>query len=178
VKGTPFELVRHLILYDFGIHWFDLVLCLMHPRQPSRIYASLSRSPGQTIKPALLGQAIIEFDEGQASLVFDGDTHCGFVDTTIVTGTKGTLASTGPDHRHQEVTLYTSEGYAKPSLTGCWFPDGFHGTMGELLCSIEEAREPTINARDNLKSLALCFAATASADTHQPVIPGTVRRID
>ena len=29
VKGTPFESVRHLILYDFGIHWFDFVRTIM-----------------------------------------------------------------------------------------------------------------------------------------------------
>jgi len=49
--------------------------------------------------------------------------------------------------------------------------------MGELLCSIEEDRTPSIDARDNLISLALCFAAVASSETHQPVVPGTIRRL-
>ena len=29
VKGTLFESVRHLILYDFAIHWFDFVRTIM-----------------------------------------------------------------------------------------------------------------------------------------------------
>ncbi len=62
----------------------------------------------------------------------------------------------------------------QPTLVGKWFPDGFHGTMGELLCSIEENRTPTIDAARNLQSLALCFAAVASAESHQPVVPGSV----
>ena len=68
-------------------------------------------------------------------------------------------------------------GVSKPKIKGAWFPDGFHGTMGELLCAIEENREPTNSARNNLASLALCFAAVASAECGQPVVPGTVRRL-
>ena len=92
-----------------------------------------------------------------------------------VAGSRGTALSTGPDLKRQTITLYTSEGHATPKLHGCWFPDGFHGTMGELLSAIEEDREPTHSARNNLRTLELCFAAVASAERHQPVIPGTVR---
>jgi hypothetical protein len=49
--------------------------------------------------------------------------------------------------------------------------------MGELLCAIEEQREPTHSARNNLDSLALCFAALASADRGGPVRPGSVTAI-
>jgi predicted dehydrogenase len=129
------------------------------------------------VKPALLGQALIEFDQGQASLVFDGDTQFGPSDVTYVTGTKGTIVSTGPDLKHQTLTLHTSEGWASPKLEGCWFPDGFHGTMGELLCAIEKDRQPFNNARDNLNSLALCFAAVASAESHEAMRPGDIRRL-
>jgi hypothetical protein len=51
------------------------------------------------------------------------------------------------------------------------------GAMGELLCAIEERREPENAAAGNLDSLALAFAAMVSADTGQPQIPGAVRRI-
>ena len=49
--------------------------------------------------------------------------------------------------------------------------------MAELLTSIEEDREPANGARDNLESLALCFAAVASAERNKPVVPGTVRKM-
>lgn len=177
IAGSEFEDIRHLILYDFGIHWFDMIMCLMHPRKPRRVFASVANSPVQTVRPPLLGQALVEFDTGQASLAFDGDTRYGSTDATFITGTKGTLVSTGPDLTRQEVTLYTQAGHAVPPLRGSWFPDGFHGAMGELLCSIEEDRVPLHNARDNLESLALCFAAMESADVHQAVIPGKIRRV-
>jgi len=63
----------------------------------------------------------------------------------------------------------------KIPLEGKWFPDGFRGTLGEFLRSIEEKREPSIGARDNLRSLELCFAALASADTGKPIKPGQAR---
>ena len=58
-----------------------------------------------------------------------------------------------------------------------WFKNGFLGTMAELLCAIREDREPTNGARDNLRSLALCFAAMASADSGESRVPGSVRKI-
>jgi hypothetical protein len=41
--------------------------------------------------------------------------------------------------------------------------------MGELLCAIEENREPENSAADNLKSLAIVLAAMKSADEQIPV---------
>ena len=46
--------------------------------------------------------------------------------------------------------------------------------MGELLCAIEENRRPWNNAKDNLESLQLCFAACASADKGGAVDPHNV----
>ena len=49
--------------------------------------------------------------------------------------------------------------------------------MAELLCAIEEDREPSNSARENLNSLALCFAAVKSADTGREQVPGKVRKM-
>jgi predicted dehydrogenase len=131
-------------------------------------------SPAQRATPALLGHTLIEYDQAQVSLIFNGDTLYGKQDTTTVIGTKGTLVSQGPSLAEQTVTLYTADGSATPTLTGSWFPDGFRGTMGELLCAIEERRQPENNGRQNLRSLALCFAAIASAESGQPQQPGQI----
>lgn len=177
VKGTPFEDIRHLILYDFAIHWFDILSCFMDEKKPSRVYASTARSATQPIEPALLAQVLVEYEDAQATLVFDAETRYGQQDTTHIVGSKGSLTSSGPDLKKQSVTLTTASGIARPRLVGTWFEDGFHGTMGELLCAIEEDREPTNSARNNLKSLELCFASVASAERHRPVVPGTVKKM-
>jgi predicted dehydrogenase len=177
VAGTPFEHVEHLIMYDFAIHWFDIVRCLMAGKEVQRVYGSVARSPTQTVMPPLLAQALIEFPDAQASLAFDADTNYGRQDRTYIAGSEGSIQSVGPSDKIQQLTFMTPHGNWQPALKGSWFPDGFHGTMGELLCSIEENRTPSIDAADNLKSLALCFAAVASAQRHQPVVPGSVRTL-
>ena len=64
----------------------------------------------------------------------------------FVAGSEGAISSAGPDQDHQQVELTTAAGVARPKLVGSWFPDGFHGTMGELLSAIEEKREPMNSA--------------------------------
>ncbi len=124
-----------------------------------------------------MAQALIEYDDAQASLVFDANVRFGAQDRTYLAGTEGAITSIGPTLSEQTVTLHTSAGQASPVLEGSWFPDGFHGAMAELLCAIEENRAPANNARDNLRSLGLCFAAVASSEDGQPKTPGAVRTL-
>lgn len=177
IRGSLFESLRHLILYDFGIHWFDILSCFLRGRKALRVHASVAAAPGQTVRPPLLAQAIVEYEGAQGSLFFDAFTRWGEQDTTIVAGTAGCAMSTGPDLNAQTVTFSSAAGVARPELSGRWFPDGFHGTMGELLRSIEERREPENSARDTLDGLALCFAAIASADSGEAYRPGSLRRL-
>jgi predicted dehydrogenase len=177
VRGTAFEKVYHLILYDFAIHWFDFLSSVTPKQRALRVYASTAVSPTQDIMPALLGQAAIEFPRGQATLVFDGHAQHGPWDEGYVAGSHGTLRSFGPSVNRQTVELTRDEADFRPHLEGSWFPDGFHGTMGELLCAIEEQRQPSHDARSNLRSLELSFAAVASAMRHEPIVPGSVRRL-
>jgi predicted dehydrogenase len=202
VRGTPFERVHHLILYDFAIHWFDFVTTILgtrdwglgaggllstalptssvpspQPPAPKRVYANLARSSTQSIAPPLLAQVAIEYESAQATLIFDAHTKHGRIDRTHIVGSDGTVRSEGMTSETQRVELVTATGIARPRLKGAWFPDGFHGTMAELLCAIEEHRQPTHSARNNLQSLALCFAAVASAERGEPVVPGSVRNL-
>lgn len=177
VQGTAFEKVYHLILYDFGIHWFDFLTTVMGKERPLRVFASTAVSPTQDVWPALLGQAAIEYPRAQATLAFDGHAPHGPWDETYIAGSLGTMRSFGLDVNRQTVELSRAEGDFRPSLVGSWFPDGFHGTMGELLCAVEQKRRPAHDARNNLQSLELAFAAVASAMRHEPIVPGTVRRL-
>jgi predicted dehydrogenase len=176
IAGTPFEKIEDLVLYDFGIHWFDFVQSIVGERARS-VFASTSVAAGQDAKAPLLAQAMIRLDRGQASLVFDGATPFGPRDATVITGTKGTLTSDGPDLGQQVVTLTTAEGIARPRLHGTWFNDGFRGAMGALLVAIEDDCEPENGAAENLHSLALAFAAIRSRLTGQEVAVGSATRL-
>jgi predicted dehydrogenase len=176
-KGTEFEKVEDLILYDFAIHWFDFVCSLLPDRQIKRVYASKSFAAGQEVKVPLLAQAVVEFDGGQASLVFDGYARYGHMDSTYIAGSAGSIFSTGPNMSEQTLQYFSKDGVAKPELRGTWFAEGFHGTMGELLCAIEEDRAPLNSAEDNLRSLALAFTAIASANEGRAFKFGEVTKL-
>jgi len=61
-----------------------------------------------------------------------------------------------------------------PTWPQVWFPDAFEGTMGELLCSLEEGRESILSGRDNLNTIALVEACYRSLDQHRPVRPAEI----
>src|SRR5499426_2724011 len=177
IIGTKFEEIESLVLYDFGVHWFDLAAHFFEGREALRVSAFATRASGQRAKPPMLAQAIIEFEDGQASIVFNANVEYGQEDRTVIAGTEGTIVSAGPSLSEQAVTIYTAEGHAKPTLEGTWFREGFHGAMAELLCAIEEGREPINNARGNLRGLGLCFAAIASVTDGMTKIPSSVRKL-
>ncbi len=177
VKGTQFEKVKHLILYDYAIHWFDMLRAVLPFQEVRRVFASTARTRTQDLMPSLLGQALIEFESAQATLAFDAALPAGSQERTFLSGTQGSLYSVGAGNQEQTLSVRLASGTWTPNLHGKWFPDGFRGTMGELLCAIEQKRTCSINAADNLKSLALCFAAVASSELGKPIVPGTIRQL-
>jgi predicted dehydrogenase len=176
IAGTAFDQIEDLLLYDFAIHWLDVLASLIGPKAKA-VRATRAHAAGQVPKPPLLSQVTVAFEGGQAALLFDGATKFGARDRTLITGTKGTLESTGPDLGRQQVTFANAAGIARPVLEGTWFNDGFAGTMGALLQAIETGVSPLHNARDNLDSLALAFAAIAASRSGDTIVPGSVRSL-
>lgn len=178
IAGTEFEKMHHILLYDFALHWFDMAAQLLDGHEVRRVTSCVTRVAGQKIAPPLLAGALIEYEDAVASLAFNGASLFGAGDRTLVTGTLGTLESRGPDLNCQALTLSRAEGVSYPKLEGAWFPDGFQGAMAELLCAIEQGRQPANSAQDNLRTLKLVFAAIRSANTNASVVPGTARKLD
>ena len=184
VAGTEFDKIKHLILYDYAIHWFDILSCWLN-KEPKKVFASLAYAPNQKAKPPLLAQVGVEYEDAQATLVFDASQKVGGGDSFFVGGTKGSILSKGTNfsqdyyiYTQPTLEIRTKEGTYQPNLKGCWFPDGFHGTMGELLCAIEEKRKPWNNAEDNLRSLNICFSACSSADKGKAIEPKTTTKLE
>lgn len=177
VVDTVFDSIDDLVLYDFAIHWFDMVTCYLPGQQAERVYATVKHSAHQRARPPLLAHVVAEYPQAQLTMSFNADTRFGGHDRTHIVGATGAVLSDGPGLGEQQVRTYTEAGVDQPVLEGSWFPDGFHGTMAELLCAIEEQREPSNSAANNLTSLALCFAAIASSRDGRSYRPGEVRRI-
>ena len=171
IKGIPsFEKMDNLILFDFAIHWFDITACMMKTQNPEKIYASRVRHSKQSYRPPALASVIIDYPKTQVSMSFNAHCTQGEEDTTTVVGTKGTLRSRGSGLNDQSIIeVHLREGSVKIPLKGCWFESGFQGAMSELLCAIEEDRDPYHSARNNLRSLELCFAANESAELGKPI---------
>jgi predicted dehydrogenase len=177
IKGIPaFEDIRHMLLYDFAIHWFDIVNCFMGGRPAESLHAAVRSFPGQLFAPASIAGVTINYPSAQARMAFNAHTLFGPEDVTTVVGTRGTIRSRGSNlNKQPQIELFLEKGSAVVPLEGSWFTNGFQGTMCELLCAIEENREPSNSARSNLGSLDLCFSAMVSADTGQVVIPESAK---
>jgi predicted dehydrogenase len=167
IQGTAFEQMRHVLLQDFAIHWFDIAASVFEGRPAGLVHCSTMRVPGQTIAPPLAASAIIEFEDGLATLAFNGCSKLGAREQFVAVGTQGTLRGAGPLCAIDLVSLFTCQGEAQIKLEGAWFSDGFTGALGELLCAIEESREPSHSAANNLRSLEIVFAAVRSAGSGQ-----------
>jgi predicted dehydrogenase len=55
----------------------------------------------------------------------------------------------------------------QPRWREAWFPEAFAGTMAQLLCALEENRDPEISGQDNLETIALCEAVFRAATEHR-----------
>ncbi|MEM7806521.1 MAG: Gfo/Idh/MocA family oxidoreductase [Planctomycetota bacterium] len=178
--GTIFETLPHLILYDFAVHWFDMIRCYAGDKTWKTAIATTTRFAGQKARPSMGAQVLLQGDGIQATLVFNADHHFGFEHRSIISGTKAGLLHASPDLDATEISLVREKHHPETiPLEGAWFPDGFIGTMGELLCAIEEGRAPQNSARHNLHTLEMVFAAIASAESKgKPVAVGSVRRLE
>ncbi|MEZ6092053.1 MAG: Gfo/Idh/MocA family oxidoreductase [Pirellulaceae bacterium] len=144
------EEIKHLVLFDFGIHWFDIATCFMQGRQPIDVFAQTVHQQNQKYRPAALASAVIRYADAQVRMSFNGHTLFGEQDTTTVVGTKGTLRSTGPGLNNQsKMEVHLDTGCRQVPLHGCWFEEGFQGSMCELLRAIESSTVPSNNARES-----------------------------
>ncbi|MDB6175732.1 MAG: Gfo/Idh/MocA family oxidoreductase [Chthoniobacteraceae bacterium] len=175
IQGTAFEQMPHLLLQDFAIHWFDIAATVFADRAVGRICCNTMRLPGETISAPLAASAFVEFEGGLSTLAFNGYSKLGQREQFVAVGSRGTLRGAGPLCGIRSLALFTSQGEAEIGLNGAWFPDGFTGALGELLCAIEEGREPSHSAANNLRSLEIVFAAMRSAAEPCPASPATVR---
>ncbi len=66
-------------------------------------------------------------------------------------------------------TIHQPGYWFAPRWKDVWFPDAFIGPMADLLCAMEEKREPAISGRDNLQTMALVDACYASVKEHRAV---------
>lgn len=158
-------------LMEYTVHHLDL-LRFWTGREPTALRAAIVRKPGQRRQADMIVSVLLQFgDDLLASVTDDNATHPSSppVSEFRIDGTTGVI-----DGRVMQEPMFAirgerfGESRVEPTLAGSWFPDGFAGTMGELMLAIEEGRESRISGRDNVQTLRLVFDAYAAAAAMTP----------
>lgn len=173
LAGTPFDDVPHMLLTDYLLHWVDITRSWLADSSPdglgtvTSVQARDSRVPGQptdarnpwsaTLSLATVGGATATLRI--AGSVVSSEPGCPF----WVHGTTGTLRGSVLFDTDR---LELDDGHRRTDipLRGAWFVDGFAATMGELMCAVDEGREPENSAADASASVALVLAARESGE--------------
>jgi predicted dehydrogenase len=174
VPGTGFDTIPHWAIYDYSVHWFDITRCWMGEHKVESVRARDYRTPNQPAhSTAEWGMwAEITYSNGANAMIrsIGASTANPAGHPFWIHGTEGIIRGSvlGNDY----VELETRQGVYRYKLEGKWFPDGFAGTMGELMYAIRDNREAYNSAQHNLLSLQITLAACKSADEDgRPVKP-------
>jgi predicted dehydrogenase len=165
--GTHFDELEHFVIYDYSVHWIDISRCWLDGREVAAVRARDYRTPDQPPETRSPWGAWVEIEyaDGASALIRSigqartGRPACPF----WIHGTEGTIRGSvllGSDF----VELDRDGVVSRYVLEGAWYPDGFAGTLGELVTAISQSREPFNSARHNLLSLRLTLAACRSAE--------------
>jgi len=161
--------LEHFLIHDYAIHWIDISRCWLDGKDPVGVRAVEHRTPNQ---PRATGGGwagaidVVYADGSSASIRSVGRAvtarpSCPF----WIHGTEGTIRGSVL-HGTDFVELEREGRVERVPLEGEWWPDGFAGTMAELVSAIADDREPFNSARHNLLSLELTLAACRSSDQH------------
>lgn len=188
MRGIPHwqpwqEELQCATLKIMSIHHLD---CIRHWHgDPEAIYCSTRNDP-RTKFPHHDGicTSILEYPDGFRATIIDdvwtGPAHEGCPgDIRIeyrIEGTNGLAIGnigwcqdpyTSPSSlRH---AAKGDDDFIQSDLKGSWFPDAFGGTMLDLLNALHDGQTPMLNARDNLKTIALVEAAVISSQEKRRV---------
>jgi predicted dehydrogenase len=173
IPGTAFDELEHFAIYDYSVHWIDITRCWMEGKQIESVRARDYRTPNQPDAGKTPWGMWVEFSytDGSSAMI----RGVGCAETGIkghpfwIHGSEGTIR--GSVLGNDWIELEQQGHVIRYKLDGAWFPDGFAGTMAELLSAIAEDRQPFNAAEHNLLSLQMTLAACQSADQNAHPIP-------
>lgn len=171
VPGSWFVAMENFNILDHGIHYIDLSRYYTG-LTPLRVKATTTMVPGQAAVSPMIYTILCEYaPEAQVMTTLHFNN--------IVPGPQlrryewfldGTLGSAAASQTELVISLKDSPHEKQVfALQGRWFPDAFGGSMGEMLRSLAEGREPQTSGRDNLNSLRIAYAAIESSRSGRTV---------
>lgn len=172
------EEMDNVLLLDMAIHTLDAAR-YMAGLAPRAVYCLETNPRGSWYAHGAAANAIFEFEDDvvftyRGSWCAEG-ANTSWESAWRVVGTRGTLLWNGEDDFDARVVSGT-QGFLRPVEPIDVPPpldiDQTHGhasVIAEFLDAIEEGRPPETASNDNIKSLAMVFAAIESARTRQRV---------
>ena len=173
-----FAQMHDLVLYDFGIHWFDVIARLFAGRAATRVTSTVRMTEGQLIPAPTSATALIDYEGAQVSVIFRAASHFDDFGSYRVEGTHGVISHEGAALGGPTVTVCTADGARAVDLEGDWWQNGMHGTMSELIGAVHSGVPADNTAANSLDGLRLCFAAIHSSRSDSPIDPRTVGGLD
>ena len=172
------EEMDNVLLLDMAIHTLDAAR-FMAGVAPKAVYCHQTNPRGSWYRHGAAANAIFEFEQDivfnyRGSWSAEG-ANTSWESSWRVIGTKGTLLWDGADAFEAKVVAGDTGFFRDLAPLDVPEPDNADQTHGhasviaEFLDSIEQGRQPETASSDNIKSLAMVFAAIESAKTRQRV---------
>jgi predicted dehydrogenase len=170
--------MRHVLLIDMAIHTFD-VARFFTGTDPVAVYCKEWNPKGSWYDHDASAICIFEMTSGvvfayRGSWSSEG-CHTTWESNWRFIGTEGSAVWDGADGFQAEKVV-GREGFTYPKApVGLPEPSaedrvgGHQGLIADFLDCVRTGRQPETSAADNIKSLAMCFAAAESADAGRRV---------
>ncbi len=158
----------HFLLFDYACHWIDITRCWLAAKELSSVQARDPKAP--IVDGEMMSQGAwiaMDYSDGSTAVIRGvacGADHRGH--PFWIHGTEGTLRGDVDSRAGDYLEMERRRVRNRFELEGEWFPDGFAGTMGELMCAIDEDREPFNSLAHNELTVRASLAACYSAEHH------------
>lgn len=172
------EEMQNVLLVDMAIHTLDAAR-FMSGKDPLAVYCHETNPRGSWYRHGAAANAIFEFSDDvvftyRGSWSAEG-ARTSWESTWRIVGTKGTLLWDGREEFEAEVVSGDTgffrplEPVAVPAPPDLAQTHGHASVIAEFLDAIASGRSPETAGEDNIKSLAMVFAAIESARTRQRI---------
>jgi predicted dehydrogenase len=164
---------ERLMILHMSVHHIDQMRVLFG--NPANVWAHTRKTPGQEQFGETIAQYALIYEDGfVASSLDDGvNWSTDFGITYRIQGTDavmlGEIGWPRLTHSTLKVQRKGEDEWTEPKFSRMWFPDAFSATMGELMCAVEEGREPSNSGRDNLGTMRAVMAAYRSIEEKRVV---------
>lgn len=166
------EEMENVLLLDMAIHTLDAAR-FMSGKSPRAVYCLETNPPGSWYRHGAAANAIFELEDNvvfnyRGSWAAEG-ANTSWESAWRIVGSKGTLLWDGADNFEAKVTA-NDTGFFR-ELAGVDVPEpedmaqthGHASVIADFLRAIETGTQPETVSSDNIKSLAMVFAAIESA---------------